>query len=288
MAKKHQVEKHEPRKDHDISPKKISTSGKAHDVPGKTHTSERAHVHAQEKPHIPEKPLEKSLEKSLEKPHRKSRAPKKSDDIESIPSMTEDQTKAYALFSESCKEVYEKFSKEKIDTRLIQLKSSPALVAVVRFMVMMHDLLRMYGVMQFNKHVSSELYKHLDEVQERTGQKLPLARVLLDGIKMTKMELLSGVKVHPLPDFEEPEYKTMTKKTPDPVEPDDEEFETQSTSGEEQDVPAEESPFGTSHVGPGGPDFDDSVVPQSGTPVDPPINPPASAEEEVPSEEPEP
>jgi hypothetical protein len=60
----------------------------------------------------------------------------------------------------------------------------------------------------------------------------------------------------------------MTTKTPDPVDPDDEEFESQDPSS------------GEHHIGPGGPDFDDSVQPESGTPVDPPSNPPDSIEEE--------
>jgi hypothetical protein len=151
-------------------------------------------------------------------------------------------------------------------------------------MVMTHDLLEIYGVMQFNKQMAPTLYKHLDDVQDQTGQKLPLARVLLDGIKLTKMELLSGVTVHPLPAFKEPEYQTMAKKTPDPVDPDEEAFEEQSDdfAGEREAV--QEIP---TSVGPGGPDFDPNVQPQSGTPVDQPSNPPASVEEETPEEEPE-
>jgi hypothetical protein len=76
------------------------------------------------------------------------------------------------------------------------------------------------------------------------------------------------------------------KKTPDPVDlpdPTDEEFEPQETP-EESEL---QDTSGEQHVGPGGPDFDPSVQPQSGTPVDTPINPPASIEEEVPLEEPE-
>jgi hypothetical protein len=132
-----------------------------------------------------------------------------------LPSMTEEQAQAYMQFSEACKEVYKKFSKGNIDIRVIQLKSSPALIAVIHFMILMHDLLKMYGVMQFNKHVSPTLYKYLDDIQEQTGQTLPLARVLLDGIKTTKMELLSGVTVHPLPEFEEPKYKIRKIGVPD-------------------------------------------------------------------------
>lgn len=48
--------------------------------------------------------------------------------------------------------------------------------------------------------------------------------------------------------------------TPDPDAPPDDEFEKQDPSTGEYDMP--------SHVGPGGPDFDDSVQPQPGTPVD--------------------
>jgi hypothetical protein len=205
--------------------------------------------------------------------------------------MTTEQTQAYLQFSEACKEVYDKYSKGTIDIRVTQLKSSPALVAVVRFMVMLHDLLKVYGVMQFNKHVSPTLYKHLDDIQAKTGQELPLARVLLDGIKTTKMELLSGVTVHPLPDFKEPEYKAMTRRTPDPddpVDPPDEGVEQPDTTGEEQES-EESSPLLSQdpeqHLGPGGPEFDEEVQPQSGTPVDSPVNPPASVEEELPEEE---
>jgi len=200
-----------------------------------------------------------------------------SEDQPIIPSMTEEQTKAYMTFSEECKEVYEKFSKGKMDARILELKSTPALILVVRLMIMLHDLLKMYGVMQFNKHVSPTLYQHLDEIQDKTGVKLPLVRVLLDGIKATKMELLSGVTVHPLPDFKEPEYKIMAAKTPDPLNSDDEGFEPQDPAEGGRD----ESSQPPSHVGPGGPDFDDSVQPQSGTPVDPPVNPPDSVEEET-------
>jgi hypothetical protein len=235
-----------------------------------------------------------------EKPARKPRVSilKKPVDIESLPGLTAEQTQAYLKFSESCKEIYDKFSKTKMDVRVAQLKTSPALVAVIRFMVMTHDLLELYGVMQFNKNVAPILYKHLDDVQEETGQKLPLARVLLDGIKWTKMELLSGVTHHPLPDFEEPEYKTRKVKIPDPVtaldEPEDktmmpdqeeEDFEPQETyedEGFEPPVTPGEMP---SHVGPGGPDFDDSIKPQTGTPFEPPTNLPVSTEEEEELEE---
>ena len=57
----------------------------------------------------------------------------------------------------------------------------------------------------------------------------------------------------------------MTQKAPDPKAPD-------PKAPEEQDA--------SSHVGPGGPDFDDSVQPQSGTPADPSENPPAPQEED--------
>jgi hypothetical protein len=143
---------------------------------------------------------------------KKTRVRKAPSGDKSLPPLKKEQAQAYAQFSEACKKVYEKFFKHKINTRVAQLESSQALVAVIRFMVMMHDLLEVYGVMQFNKHVSPTLYKHLDDVQEKTGQKLPLARVLLDGVKTTKMELLSGVTVHPLPEFEEPKYKIVIPK----------------------------------------------------------------------------
>lgn len=130
----------------------------------------------------------------------------------SLPPLTEAEAQAYMMFSNGCKKVYEKFFKFTIDDRVAQNESTHASLAMIRFMVMMHDLLEVYGVMQFNRYVSPTLYEYLDEVQDKTGQKLPLARVMLDGVKSTKMELLSGVTVHPLPEFEEPEYKIVTPK----------------------------------------------------------------------------
>ena len=257
-------------------PEEKSKTEKVHPAPKKTRT-------APKKTSKPPTTLEKTP--VIEKPpvvHEPSI------DNESIPSMTVEQTQAYMQFSEACKGVYEKFSTEKIDDRVTQLKSSPALISVVRFMVMLHDLLRMYGVMKFNKNVSPTLYKYLDDIQEKTGQKLPLARVLLDGIKTTKMELLSGVTVHPLPEFKEPEYEIVPIRRPHPFDSADEEFENQGNPGGKHEDPLEETsetssqeaPQGHSNVGPGGPFMDENVQPQSGIPVDQPVNPPTSVDEE--------
>jgi hypothetical protein len=199
----------------------------------------------------------------------------------SAPPLTEEQAQAYMQFSDACKKIYDKSFKSKIDTRITQLESSPALVAVVRFMVMVHDFLEVYGVMQFNKNISPTLYEHLNDIQDKTGQTLPLARVLLDGIKATKMELLANVTVHPLPEFIEPEYEAMTQEKSDPGNPADAEFAEPDDAEFAEPEPAD--PEGEhdapSHVGPGGPDFDDSVQPQSGTPIDPVDAPPAPQEE---------
>jgi hypothetical protein len=268
-------------------------------APGKVRVPEKVHIQekvkASEKPPIPE---EIHVSEQAHTPEKSPARTRKVPPDKSIPSMTEEQTQAYMKFSEACKEVYDQFGPDKIDTRLIELKSSPALIAVVRFMVMLHDLLRMHGVMKFNKLVSPTLYKHLDAIQEQTGQELPLARVLLDGIKMTKMELLSGVTPHPLPDFQEPEYTTGRTKIPDPADdseepeektvmPDqkDDEFESQESPEGEEAEPAGTPGEVPSHVGPGGPYFDDSVQPQSGTPIEPPKNLPVSIDEEEELEE---
>lgn len=273
MAKKEHTSKKEhitPEKSH--AHDKTRTTEKTHSHE-KTYTPGKTHV-THEKTHTPEKT------KTTPKKKAPVRTSKASPSTPSLPPLTEKEADAYLQFSEACKEVYDEFSPVNIDDRLEQLKPGPALTAVLRFMVMMHDLLGIHGVMKFNKYVASKLYKHLNDVQDRTGQKLPLARVLLDGVKATNMELLSGVTVHPLPDFKEPEYKTMPSKMPLPADdPNDEGFE-------EQDPPPDPPQDLTKGVGPGGPSFDPNVIPQSGTPVDPPLFPPDSIEESAEEMEP--
>jgi hypothetical protein len=210
--------------------------------------------------------------------------------------LTEKEESAYQRFAEVCEEIYNKFSPHKISDRMNQIKSSPAITATLNFMIMVYDLLSIHGVMKFNKNVTPDLYRHMNDIQEQTGRKLVLMRLLLDGVKATKMELLSGVTVHPLPDFREPEYKTMASKTPAPVDPDEEEFEERDPSEVQSEEPPDDSsnpwnapqdpsavPDDSSNqpqsVGPGGPFFDPDVVPESGTPVDPPVNPPDSIDE---------
>jgi hypothetical protein len=260
-----------------LDPKKTHTTRSKTPATEKTHvTSEK--IPTEEKTSVtPEKTPTEEKTSTPAKTHTSTH--KTHHSTTSLPPLTEKEDDAYLQFSEACKEVYDKFSPVKINDRMDQLKSSPALTAVLRFMVMIHDLLGIYGVMKFNKNIASALYQHLDDVQEQTGQKLPLARVLLDGIKATKMELLSGVTVHPLPEFHEPEYQTMASKTPPPADP--EEF-----APSDPPVPPEGvEPPPPQSVGPGGPYLDHSVIPQSGTPVDDPVNPPDSIHESPPTTE---
>jgi len=235
-----------------------------------------------EKPVEPKKP---AVEKKPPKPkhvkkeqvHETAELGKTQESPKTAESMTTEQVKAYTQFSNACKKVYEEHSGEDLDWRLRQLKASPHLIMAISFVVTLHDLLKMYGVMKFNKDVAPTLYESLESIQEKTGQSMPLAKVLLDGIKATKMELLSGVTVHPLPDFKEPEFKTMTKKTPDPAE------EPEKTNGPENtDVPAIDP---SQNVGPGGPWLDHSNPPEPGTALDEPPVPDEGGGEEVPPEE---
>lgn len=78
-----------------------------------------------------------------------------------------------------------------------------------------------------------------------------------------------------MPQQSKPAPQQPSKSTPQQSKPDPQ----QSSKSTPDDKAPETQDTGEQNPGPGGPEFDPSIIPDCGTPVEPPVDPPPSIDE---------